>query len=134
MPFRQDFGGPHLVYRHFDASGKLLYIGMSSNAPARKRWHSRNAPWFDQIASWTFEEFESRSAAMAAEKAAIEAERPLHNKTGLIKPARSTKRLCIDIPASLNLELIKWRSEQADLPNVSEAVRRLVDLALSENG
>lgn len=80
MPYRPDWGGPHIIYRHFDSSGNLLYIGMSSSGLTRQRFHKANSPWFSQMAEWTFEEFDTREAAMAAEKAAIKAERPLYNK------------------------------------------------------
>jgi hypothetical protein len=82
MPYRSEFGGRHFVYRHFDSSGVLLYIGMSSSAKVRYEFHKRKSPWFSQVVKWTLEEFDTRASAMAAEKAAIETERPLHNKTG----------------------------------------------------
>ncbi|MCW2228064.1 GIY-YIG nuclease family protein [Bradyrhizobium elkanii] len=83
MPYRPEFGGRHFVYRHFDSSGNLLYVGLSSNRRARYSTHKYRSPWFSQIARWTFEEFASREAAMAAEREAIESERPLHNKTSM---------------------------------------------------
>lgn len=82
MPYHPGFGGRHFVYRQFDAAGVLLYIGMSSSVKVRYAFHERKSPWFAQVAEWKFEEFDSRASAAAAERAAIAAECPLHNKRG----------------------------------------------------
>lgn len=67
------------LYRHFDAAGNLLYVGISLNAVARLYQHSIGAKWFRDIARIEVEWHPSRSAAAAAEIAAIRSERPLHN-------------------------------------------------------
>ena len=69
------------LYRHFDASGKLLYVGISLNAVARLYQHSIGSRWFRDIARIEVEWHASRAAACAAEVAAIQAERPAHNTT-----------------------------------------------------
>ena len=46
------------------------------------------------------------------------------------KLEENTKRLNMVVPASWLEKIDGWRSKQPDLPNVSEAVRRLVDLGL----
>ena len=67
------------LYRHFDAEGRLLYVGISLNAFSRLMQHRRDSAWFRQIASITVEWFPTRGKAVDAERAAIQAERPLHN-------------------------------------------------------
>lgn len=67
------------LYRHFDAAGNLLYVGISLNAVARLAQHRREAHWFDSIARIDVEWHPSRCAAETAERAAILAERPAHN-------------------------------------------------------
>lgn len=68
------------VYRLFDRSGVLLYVGMSMNPEARIRSHSLRS-WYQDIDSrrtvttW----YGDRVTAHAAERAAISAESPLHN-------------------------------------------------------
>jgi len=42
------------LYRHFDAQGNLLYVGISRNAAARLRGH-KIASWYDDISSITIE-------------------------------------------------------------------------------
>lgn len=67
------------LYRHFDADGTLLYVGISLSALSRLASHKNAAKWFDQIAVVRIERLESREAALAAERKAIKEERPRHN-------------------------------------------------------
>lgn len=67
------------LYRHFNAAGDLLYVGISLNAVARLCQHRQAAPWFPDIARVEIEWLPTREAALDAEKAAIRSERPLHN-------------------------------------------------------
>lgn len=69
------------LYRHFDTTGKLLYIGISVNAFKRFSEHKDQKDWSSDICSMTIEYFDTRIAALAAEKNAIKAEKPLHNVT-----------------------------------------------------
>jgi hypothetical protein len=47
-----------------------------------------------------------------------------------LDPDNEPKRLNIVAPASWVSRVDEWRRKQADLPNVSEAIRRLVDAGL----
>lgn len=67
------------LYRHRDASGSLLYVGISLRPFKRLDQHGGQSHWFRQIASVTVEYFDTRSEAMAAEKEAIKVEQPRHN-------------------------------------------------------
>lgn len=67
------------LYRHFDAAGDLLYVGISTDALKRLMAHSRHASWYNKITTVTIEHFPSRRAASAAEIAAIRNEHPKHN-------------------------------------------------------
>lgn len=69
----------HNLYRHFDASGALLYVGISLSAVQRLGQHRHNSHWFESIARIEIETFMSRAQVLIAERSAIEAERPLHN-------------------------------------------------------
>lgn len=75
----------HFVYRCYDAAGRLLYIGCTSNVARRMSDH-RSSPnkasrWLRvSMASFTVEgPFPSRTAGLAAEASAIQAEQPLFN-------------------------------------------------------
>jgi predicted GIY-YIG superfamily endonuclease len=67
------------LYRYFDDTGQLLYVGITGDNTKRQSQHRRNSFWFGEIASASFQHFENREAALDAETLAIQAEKPLHN-------------------------------------------------------
>lgn len=71
---------PHAVYKHFDANGQLLYIGVSLNHFARLAQHSDTSHWFNDIARIEVIACATRADALAKERSLIRAERPKHNK------------------------------------------------------
>lgn len=77
------------LYRHYDASGALLYVGISLDTIRRTQQHKLGAHWFERIARIEIEWLASRADAEHAERAAIKAERPAHNivHNGGTKPA-----------------------------------------------
>lgn len=66
------------LYR-FWSGDELLYIGITADAYARWRDHAISKRWWRDIDRVTVQHFDSRAAAMEAERAAIIAERPTHN-------------------------------------------------------
>ena len=72
------------LYRHFDAEGGLLYVGISASALARLAQHQQTASWCDLITRVTVEWHGSRQDAMQAERVAIRQEKPQHN---IVRPA-----------------------------------------------
>ncbi len=71
------------LYRHFNADGALLYVGISASLLARQASHMLRSHWSRHIATITIERFQTREAALEAEAAAIVAEKPRHNKAGV---------------------------------------------------
>jgi len=70
----------HYVYRHFDRSGTLLYIGCTSDTGKRETLRRNSGvEWANSIASTQIEGFDNKRQALDAERAAIESERPLFN-------------------------------------------------------
>lgn len=67
------------LYRFFDQSGQLLYVGITLEIAWRWKSHSKSKPWWRSVSRATIEHFDSRAAALAAERDAIAAERPLWN-------------------------------------------------------
>lgn len=67
------------LYRHFDASGVLLYVGISLNAVSRLSQHRSSSHWYQDIANVSIEYHSTREAALIAERLAIINEGPLHN-------------------------------------------------------
>jgi len=67
------------LYRFYDATGALLYIGITNSIPRRLGEHDERKPWFAHSVRATFEHHPSRAAALTAEKKAIKKERPKYN-------------------------------------------------------
>ena len=66
------------LYRHLDAAGRLLYVGISQNAAARLSSHGVSG-WAKDIATIKIDTYPTRWDAMVAEAKAIREERPPHN-------------------------------------------------------
>lgn len=85
----------HFIYRCYDADGRLLYIGCSNDVTTRMELHrsafnnrlrnlgrvpATSVELIARMARYEVSEpIKGRTAARAAEKAAIQAERPLLN-------------------------------------------------------
>ena len=67
------------LYRHFDADGDLLYVGVSLSAVYRLSQHKQASGWYSDISRVDIENFTSRTAALIAETAAIQGEDPKYN-------------------------------------------------------
>lgn len=70
---------PTALYRHRNAEGTLLYVGISLSPIYRLSQHRDASPWFKEIATVTVEWFDSRELALAAEREAIRSESPIYN-------------------------------------------------------
>ena len=70
---------PSCLYRLYDASGDLLYVGISLNHLNRITRHRRQH-WGPRIARYTVEWFPNREAAKTAERHAIHHEDPIYNR------------------------------------------------------
>lgn len=67
------------LYRHYDAEGQLLYVGVSKNPLRRNAQHASGADWMESVCNTHTEWFASRRLAETAERVAIDCEKPLHN-------------------------------------------------------
>ena len=67
------------LYRHFDAEGVLLYVGITLNWRNRTWQHKKTAHWFRDIAEIKIEWFDKRNEAIEAERDAILNELPKYN-------------------------------------------------------
>jgi excinuclease UvrABC nuclease subunit len=79
------------LYRHFGEDGSLLYVGVSLSTLQRLGQHKDHSTWFKKIRRVEIQQFDSREAALAAEREAILAEKPYYNihhkaKTQLVLP------------------------------------------------
>lgn len=76
MPIKQ---GRTALYRVFDATGQLLYVGISANPDLRFGQHSETKDWWSAVAERKVEWLDTRQEALAAERTAIRTERPVWN-------------------------------------------------------
>jgi hypothetical protein len=68
------------LYRHFDADGRLLYVGKTIRPGwKRTREHARSKDWWPHVAWSTYTRYSSADDLARAEIAAIQQERPRHN-------------------------------------------------------
>lgn len=84
------------LYRFFNATGQLLYVGISGNTENRWRRHAESKPWWSDVADKTTEWLDSRPEALDAERVAIRAERPLYNH------AHNTAAVLALLPAAID--------------------------------
>ena len=120
------------LYRHFDADGGLLYVGVSLNALNRLGQHKDHSHWFDSICRVEIQKFDTRAKALAAETLAIGNERPKHNKHKRFVP----EKLTVPQAEASRKELTGWvvefrliytHQEAAAVLNIgTSAVRKLI--------
>ncbi len=70
----------HQLYRHFDANGILLYVGITKSIKMRGKEHVKKSGWAGSAHTTTIQYFASREELEDAEPLIIASERPLHNK------------------------------------------------------
>lgn len=72
------------VYRFYDHTGRLLYVGMAGNFHSRWLEHRRTQPWWRSVdhSRTTTDWHDTREDAKAAETRAIRNERPAYNILG----------------------------------------------------
>lgn len=69
------------LYRFFNATGELLYIGISNDPKVRWSAHAGDKRWWPEVAEKAVDWFPSREVAEQAEIAAIAKESPRYNVT-----------------------------------------------------
>jgi hypothetical protein len=91
------------LYRHFNAKGELLYVGVSIRTLVRLGQHRENSCWYGEISDCKIEHFDTREAALAAEKAAIENEQPRYNVHHKVKvvPLKQPREMIDDLLSRL---------------------------------
>lgn len=72
---------PTTLYRLWDRSGALLYVGITYEWESRRADHSTKA-WWPEVFRIKLTEYPTRAAALEAEGVAIRTEDPVHNIVG----------------------------------------------------
>lgn len=71
---------PYALYRYFDVSDRLLYIGISGDLAIRDTTHISRSRWMQFTARSTVKRHKTLEDVKAAERLAIETEHPLFNR------------------------------------------------------
>lgn len=69
----------HTLYRFYDESGVLLYVGITADPSRRFEKHRGDKTWWRHVARIDMAQYGTRDELRAAERVAIENEAPLHN-------------------------------------------------------
>lgn len=69
----------HALYRFFDASDVLLYVGITVDPGARFKKHGGDKEWWGEVDRIDIARHATRKEALDAERKAIKEEQPLHN-------------------------------------------------------
>ena len=124
----------HYLYRHFDHNGVLLYVGISLSTVQRLGQHRDHSHWFDAIVRVEIESFETRAAALDAEREAIRAEHPLcniaHSQGNVVALNTAANRRAVESRLSLEKRVIDFRptyaiTDAAQALGIQEATVRL---------
>lgn len=105
------------LYRFYNDTGRLLYVGITKHLPRRLSEHSWSKNWWTEVMRIDVEHFDDRSDARAAELHAIRTERPEYNIADVPtdgdrfwyeRVADGWDRLCAHEPAMRDmLELVR---------------------------
>lgn len=80
------------LYRLYDESGTLLYIGYTGSPPRRFEQHAKTKSWWLDVAYEVLTWYASRKRAAEAEDAAIKSEPSVHNVRGTPRWADVSRR------------------------------------------
>ena len=70
----------YYVYKYYDVSGVLLYVGMTNNLKTRDHQHRKSSDWYTSVSDTIVVLFDTKNDATVAETLSIKTELPLFNK------------------------------------------------------
>ena len=121
----------HVVYRHYDKDGKLLYIGCTEQIANRNTQHQTVSCWYKDIVNITLEHFDDRQSALKAESKYIHKEKPVHNKL-IIFPSDRLKAKELR-----NKKAFLWINENWQSPPYgeisSQSLKDMVKMGIAES-
>lgn len=98
----------HALYRFYDSTGGLLYIGITSDPGARFGQHRGDKPWWTEVANIGIEQFSDRASVLTAERAAIVAERPRYNIIHNRPSSLGTARIVPEVERESPIQIGDW--------------------------
>lgn len=112
----------YILYRWWDASGDLLYVGKSISMFARIAAHRKSSAFFPAAESMTIERFSDAAALSVAEVKAIREEHPLHNVVH--NGAPGTPR---NLNSPARIVASHWSTIDGDAIEVGDLIRHIQD-------
>lgn len=103
----------HALYRFYDTTDQLLYVGITADPGSRWRSHAHEKPWWQHVAKITVETHPDRTTVLEAERAAIVTEKPLHN---IVHNRRHTPPTPPPTPGYDPFSA-HWGAQAADMPD-----------------
>lgn len=99
------------LYRFYGARDILLYVGVTDQPGRRWEEHVKEKPWWRRVRRQTVDLYDSREAAEAAERQAIEDERPVYNTLHAREPdplsPEELRLLLYDLDAVMGAERVR---------------------------
>lgn len=124
----------HVLYRFYNNADELLYVGITVNLTQRIEKHRGEKDWWPEVSRVGIEHFPDRQTVLAAERAAIENEKPRHN-THLNKGSSPAPRALAaeeDIDGIVGRHFHSWRELREGEDTRGLTVKR--DLTLEWQG
>jgi predicted GIY-YIG superfamily endonuclease len=121
----------YAVYRHFNKSGDLLYVGYTENVYARNMQHRSCSDWYKEIYNITLEHFDSKEEAQKAEINYIAKEKPIHNKLIMAPVDKKEQRELRNKKAFLWLNN-EWRTPPYDEVS-TQSLNDMVKMGIAEH-
>lgn len=103
MEVTDTFTWRHVLYRFYDATGDLLYVGLTNDIGTRFSNHVATKSWWSEVADCRIEFLPSREALEEAEILAIQTEMPRYNQrhnpcARLVEPLPVPQQVVVEPP------------------------------------
>ncbi|WP_435112379.1 GIY-YIG nuclease family protein [Nocardiopsis synnemataformans] len=110
------------VYRLYSQDDELLYVGLSCNPEGRWKQHESDRPWWSGVARKEVSWYPTRGDAEAAERAAIQQEKPAYNSSHAGEAAHLEDR---NFPIGEDIATGQARRRIAELANLAATKKQI---------
>jgi predicted GIY-YIG superfamily endonuclease len=110
------------LYRHFNKSGDLLYVGITAKLPTRLTAHQYRSEWFFDVEYVTIEWFDDKASAKIAEGRAIRKEKPKFNILNGAPEPRTKKQKRVEDNKTVFMKVRVTKQEQAEWRDICRAL------------
>jgi Nuclease subunit of the excinuclease complex len=125
--------GRTAVYRFYDKTGTVIYVGISNNPAVRLTQHAADKPWWGEVVTREIEWFPARQAAECEERRLIGALGPRWNRapgmpdpSSTVDPRKARKRPGWEPPAQMYALFARYEQEQAQTAATRDELEALI--------